>query len=103
MSLFNKIKDDGTLNNPLRLYSLSSAAARNMKLSKSMTDLGTMVTLAGAMRDVDSSKMVFTQVPTRVLTGAEDGRLESLSEEANALFDQIRNDLPVVIEPTPAP
>jgi anionic cell wall polymer biosynthesis LytR-Cps2A-Psr (LCP) family protein len=103
MSLFNKIKDDGTLNNPLRLYSLSSAAARNMKLSESMTDLGTLVTLAGAMRDVDSSKMVFTQVPTRVLTGAEDGRLESLSEEAKALFDQIRNDLPVVIEPTPAP
>jgi LCP family protein required for cell wall assembly len=103
MSLFNKIKDDGTLSNPLRLYSLSSAAARNMKLSESMTDLGTMVTLAGAMRDVDSSKMVFTQVPTRVLTGSEDGRLESLSEEAKALFDQIRNDLPVVVEPTPAP
>ena len=74
-----------------------------MKLSESMTDLGTMVTLAGAMRDVDSSKLVFTQVPTRVLTGAEEGRLESLSEEAKALFDQIRNDLPVVIEPTPAP
>lgn len=103
MSLFNKIKDDGTLNNPLRLYSLSSAAARNMKLSESMTDLGTMVTLAGAMRDVDSSKMVFTQVPTRVLSGAEEGRLESISEEAKALFDQILNDLPVVIEPTPAP
>ena len=103
MSLFDKIKDDGTLNNPLRLYSLSSAAARNMKLSESMTDLGTMVTLAGAMRDVDSSKMVFTQVPTRVLSGAEEGRLESLSDEAKALFDLIQNDLPVVIEPTPAP
>ena len=102
-SLFKKIKDDGTLNNPLRLYSLSSAAARNMKLSESMTDLGTMVTLAGAMRDVDSSKMVFTQVPTRVLTGAEAGRLESLSEDAKALFDLIQNDLPVAIKPSPAP
>jgi LCP family protein required for cell wall assembly len=103
MSLFNKIKDDGTLGNPLRLYSLSSAAARNMKLSESMTDIGTMVTLAGAMRDVDSSKMVFTQVPTRVLSGAEEGRLESLSEEAKALFGLIRNDLPVVLEPSPSP
>jgi LCP family protein required for cell wall assembly len=102
-SLFNKIKDDGTLSNPLRLYSLSSAAARNMKLSETMTDIGTMVTLAGAMQDVDSSKMVFTQVPTRVLSGAEEGRLESLSDEAKALFDLIRNDLPVVIESTPAP
>jgi LCP family protein required for cell wall assembly len=102
MSLFNKIKDDGTLDNPIRLYSLSSAAARNMKLSESMTDIGTMVTLAGAMRDVDSSKMVFTQVPTRVLSGAEEGRLESLSDEAKALFALIRNDLPVVLEESPA-
>jgi LCP family protein required for cell wall assembly len=102
-SLFDKIKEDGTLNNPIRLYSLSSAAARNMKLSESMTDLATMVTLAGAMRDVDASKMVFTQVPTRVLSGAEEGRLEALSDEAKALFDLIRNDLPVLIEATPAP
>jgi len=103
MSLFNKIQADGTLSNPIRLYSLSSAAARNMKLSESMTDIGTMVTLASALSEVDSSRMVFTQVPTRVLTGAEEGRLESLSEEAKVLFDRIRNDLPVVIEATPAP
>jgi LCP family protein required for cell wall assembly len=101
MSLFNKIKDDGTLNNPMRLYTLSSAAARNMKLSESMTDVATMATLASALRDVDASKMVFTQVPTRVLSGAEEGRLESLSDEAKALFDLIRNDLPVVIEANP--
>ena len=102
-SLFSKIQQDGTLNNPIRLYSLSSAAARNMKLSESMTDLATMVTLAGALRDVDATKMVFTQVPTRVLGGAEAGRLESKSDEAKALFDLIKNDLPVVIEATPAP
>ena len=95
MSLFNKLKDDGTLSNPLSLYSLASAAARNMKLSESITDLGTMVTLAGALRDVDSSKMVFVQVPSRVLSGAEEGRLEPIAEEAKILFDQISNDLPV--------
>ena len=102
MSLFNKIQQDGTLNNPLRLYGLSSAAARNMKLSESMTDIATMVTLASALRDVDSSKMVFTQVPTRVLSGEEAGRLESLSDEAKALFELIRNDLPVVVETAPS-
>ena len=102
-SLFNKIQEDGTLNNPLRLYSLSSAAARNIKLSESMSDLGTMVTLAGALRDVDSSKMVFTQVPTRVLSGSEQGRLELLSVEAESLFDLINRDLAVVLEATPQP
>jgi LCP family protein required for cell wall assembly len=102
MSLFDKIKQDGTLNNPIRLYSLSSAAARNMKLSESITDLATMVSLAGALRDVDSSRMVFTQVPTRMLSGAEAGRLESMEEEASTLFELIQNDQPVVVEPTPA-
>ena len=101
-SLFNKIKEDGTLNNPIRLYSLASAAARNMKLSESMTDLATMVTLAGALRDVNSSGMVFTQVPTRVLTGPEEGRLEAVSEEAKKLFTQIKNDLPLVLEGAPS-
>jgi hypothetical protein len=74
-----------------------------MKLSESMTDVATMVTLAGAMRDVDSSRMVFTQVPTRVLTGAEEGRLEALSEETSAMFDLIDRDLPIVLEPTTKP
>jgi LCP family protein required for cell wall assembly len=100
-ALFDKIKQDGTLNNPIRLYSLASAAARNMKLSESMTDLATMVTLAGAMRNVDSSRMVFTQVPTRILGGAEAGRLEAISDEAKDLFDAIKADLRV-IEETPS-
>jgi LCP family protein required for cell wall assembly len=103
MSLFNKIKDEGTLSNPIKLYSLSSAAARNMKLSESMTDLSTMVTLAGALRDVDTSRLVFTQVPTRALSGAEEGRLEAVSEEAKKLFKNIKDDVPVIVEATPVP
>jgi LCP family protein required for cell wall assembly len=97
MALFEKVKKDGTLNNPIYLYSLASAAARNMKLSESITDVGTMVTLAGALRDVDTSRIVFTQVPSRVLSGTEEGRLEPISDEANLLFDQISRDLPVTV------
>ena len=103
MSLFDKIKQDGVLNNPVALYSLASSAARNMKLSESVTDLDTMVTLAGALRKVDTSRMIFTAVPTYALGGADNGRLGLLSDEAGALFDAIRNDVPVVIKPTPSP
>jgi LCP family protein required for cell wall assembly len=97
MALFEKVKEDGTLNNPIQLYSLASAAARNMKLSESITDVGTMVTLASALRDVDTSRIVFTQVPSRVLSGAEEGRLEPISDEANLLFDQISKDITVTV------
>ena len=96
-ALFEKVKKDGTLNNPIHLYSLASAAARNMKLSESITDVGTMVTLASALRDVDTSRIVFTQVPSRVLSGAEEGRLEPISDEANLLFDQISKDITVTV------
>jgi hypothetical protein len=60
-----------------------------MKLSESITDLSTMVTLAGALRDVDTSRMVFVQFPSRVLSGNEAGRLEPIYDEADLLFTQI--------------
>lgn len=103
MALFEKIQKDGTLDNPIHLYSLGSAAARNMKLSESITDISTIVTLAGALRKVDTSRMVFVQVPSRVLTGAEEGRLEPIAEEAMRLFNQISNDLPVTVNEANTP
>ena len=103
MSLFDKIKQDGVLNNPIALYSLASSAARNMKLSESITEIDTMVTLAGALRQVDTSRMIFTSVPTYALDGAYAGRLGLVTDEATALFDQIGNDLPVVQKATSAP
>jgi LCP family protein required for cell wall assembly len=98
-SLLRKVKNEGVLNNPIYLYSLANAAARNMKLSESMTDLGTMVTLAGALRNVDLDKMTFLQVPSRGgLTGSEAGRVEPIYDQAQLIFDRIANDDPVVIE-----
>jgi hypothetical protein len=74
-----------------------------MKLSESITEIDTMVTLAGALRQVDTSRMIFTAVPTYALDGADAGRLALLPDEAAALFDRIQNDLPVVLEVTATP
>jgi len=98
MSLFDKVKQDGVLNNPIALYSLASSAARNMKLSESITEIETMVALAAALRQVDTSRMIFTAVPTYALSGVDSGRLGLIPDEADALFDQIRNDIPAVIK-----
>ena len=97
-SLLRKVKNEGVLNNPIYMYSLANAAARNMKLSDSMTDLGTMVALAGALRDVDLDKMTFLQVPSRGgLSGSETGRVEPIYDQAQLIFDRIANDQPVLI------
>ena len=96
-SLFAKVKSDGVLNNPIYLYSLASAAARNMRLSESMSDLGTMFNLATALREVEPSQLAFLRVPVRGARGeGEAGRLEPITSEANKLFEQIRNDVAVV-------
>jgi hypothetical protein len=71
-----------------------------MKLSESITEIDTMVTLAGALREVDTSRMVFTSVPTYALDGAYAGRLGLLTDEATVLFDRISNDQPVVLNAT---
>jgi LCP family protein required for cell wall assembly len=98
-SLLRKVKNEGVLNNPIYMYSLANAAARNMKLSDSMTDLGTMVALAGALRDVDLEKMTFLQVPSRGgLSGSEAGRVEPIYDQAQLIFDRIANDEPVIIK-----
>ena len=98
-SLFSKVKNEGVLNNPIYLYSLASAAARNMRLSESMSDLGTMFNLASALREIDPSNLSFLKIPVRGARGeGEAGRLEPITTEANSLFEQIRNDAPVLAE-----
>ena len=97
-SLVRKVKSAGVLSNPLYLYSLANAAARNMKLSQSLTDINVMVTLASALKDVELEKMTFLQVPSRGgLPAPYSGRVAPNYEQANLLFELLRNDEPLVL------
>jgi LCP family protein required for cell wall assembly len=97
-SLFRKVKSGGVLTNPVKLYALANAAARNMKLSASLTDLGTLVAMAGSLKDVELDKMVFLQVPSRGgLPAPYSGRVEPVYEQANQLFELLRNDQPILL------
>jgi LCP family protein required for cell wall assembly len=97
-SLVRKIKSNGVLTNPVQLYSLANAAARNMKLSQSLTDLNTMVSLAGALRSVELDKMVFLQVPSHGgLPAPYSGRVMPKYDQANVLFAKLVNDEPIIL------
>ncbi len=114
-SLVRKVKSAGVLTNPVQLYSLANAAARNMQLSQSLTDLGTMVSLAASLKDVSLENMVFVQVPSRGgLPAPYSGRVMPVYEQANILFQKLVNDEPiklgantgqgaVVASPSPTP
>jgi anionic cell wall polymer biosynthesis LytR-Cps2A-Psr (LCP) family protein len=97
-SLVRKVKSEGVLTDPVKLYSLANAAARNMRLSQSLTDLNVMVAIASALRSVDLDKITFLQVPARGgLPAPYSGRVAPIYEQANILFEKIRNDEPLII------
>jgi LCP family protein required for cell wall assembly len=98
-SLVRKVRSAGVLTNPVYLYSLANAAARNMKLSSSLTDLNTMVAIASALKDVQLDKMTFLQVPSRGgLPAPYSGRVAPVYEQANILFSKLQNDEPIIIK-----
>ena len=95
-SLVRTIKSEGTLNDPLKLYSLAKAAADNMVLSSSLQSPQTMVAIAAALRDIDLSKVTFVQYPI-----AEAGAgIKPLTDDAAALFDALENDQPITLSGT---
>ena len=97
-SLFRKIKSQGVLTNPIYLYSLANAAARNMTLSSNMTDLNVLVGLASSLRKVDPSNMTFLQVPSAGgLPAPNQGRVALVQDQAQILFDKLKADEPLVL------
>ena len=95
-SMVRKIMDENVLTNPVRLYSLATAAAENMRLSESLTKLDVMVAMAREINDVDLENISFLRLPVYDLDGDFVGRL-GLAEGAETIFDAIRNDDEMVI------
>jgi LCP family protein required for cell wall assembly len=63
-ALMRKMTSANTLSNPVELYTLATAAVRDVTLSKSMSSADTMVQMALALRSMDLSHLVFVQYPT---------------------------------------
>ncbi len=98
-SLLRKIKSEGVLSNPIALYSLATAAARNMQLSTSLTDVNTMIGIATALKSVDLNKMTFLQVPSHGgLPAPYSGRVMPNYDQANIIFQKLVNDEPILID-----
>jgi LCP family protein required for cell wall assembly len=97
-SLIRKVRSDGVLTNPVKLYSLANAAVRNMTLSSSLADLGTMVAIGGALKNIPLEKITFLQVPSRGgLPAPYSGRVMPVYEKANVLFEKLAKDEPLLI------
>jgi LytR_cpsA_psr family len=96
-SLVRTIKSDGTLGNPLKLYSLAKAAADNMILSDQLQSPDTMVSIALALKDIDLENVAFVQYPIVWV----DGGIEPLEADAAVLVDALARDVPVALSGQP--
>ncbi len=115
-SLVRKLKSKDILSNPVALYSLAQAAARNMTLSKTLSDPAALMGVANALKDIPMKKITFLQLPSIYgFPAPNQGRVLPDYEKAQVLFDMMKNDEPFVlgeikntgvgaeIAPTPTP
>jgi LCP family protein required for cell wall assembly len=96
-ALMRKIKSEGTLTNPLTVYSIAQAATKNMQLSTSLSSLDTLASMALAVKDIPLKKIVFVAYPGGAGTLYGVGGVIPNTGAAQPLVDAIKNDQPVVV------
>jgi LCP family protein required for cell wall assembly len=94
-SLARTLQSNGTLTDPVKLFSIAKAALTNMQLSDSLMDPTRMVSIAKAVKDTDLAKIAFIQYPTGYTEGYAALRPTESAEIVNAA---LQNDIPVVFD-----
>lgn len=95
-SLARTLQSNGTLNDPVKLYSIAKAALANMQLSDSLMDPTRMISIAKALKDTDLDKIAFIQYPTAYVEG---GGAVAPTASAEYVRTALQNDLPVSFDP----
>jgi LCP family protein required for cell wall assembly len=62
-AMVRQVLHGGVLSNPIALYQLADAAVKNLQTSASLSNPTSMVSLALAMKNIDSANIVFVQYP----------------------------------------
>ncbi|WP_246179954.1 LCP family protein [Kocuria coralli] len=90
-SLARKIKEEGTLGNPGKLYEIADAMTRNLHVDDELGNITRIVSIAGTMSGVDLSNVVFVTAPSKVYP-LDPNRLELDEEPAEDLFRTLQED-----------
>jgi hypothetical protein len=78
--------------------SLAQTAARNMKLSDTLSDPAQLVGVANALKAIPMKKITFLQLPSiGGLPAPNQGRVMPDYEKAQILFDMMKADQPMVL------
>ncbi len=95
-SLARTVQSDGTLGNPVKLYSMAKAVLANMTLSQGLRDPVRLVSVARALQDIDLEKIAFIQYPTAYTW---DFSAVEPTASANVIASALQRDVPVTFNP----
>ncbi|MCC3274824.1 MULTISPECIES: LCP family protein [unclassified Arthrobacter] len=98
-SMVRKVKDEGTLNNLPKLYSMAETVTKNLTVDEGLAQIPDLVSLATRLKDVDLGKVAFVTAPV-VPWELDPNRLVLDEEKAQPLFDALVSDQGVTAEPT---
>ncbi|WP_308401958.1 MULTISPECIES: LCP family protein [unclassified Streptomyces] len=98
-SLVNKIRSDGVLLNPTKLYPLLSAATSSLTADPGLDSLGELYDLVRSLENTPTSAVRFLTAPRQPYINNND-RDELMQPEANQLFATLRADQPVGVSGT---
>ncbi|TXN29506.1 LCP family protein [Lacisediminihabitans profunda] len=98
-SLVRTVKSDSTLTDFTKLFGLATAASKNMTLSKNLSNLNTMVSIALVLKKIPLNRISFVQYPgTTGVGGVYAGKVAPIVSAANALFAKIKADEPFSLD-----
>ena len=93
-SMVRKVQGEGTLNNLPRLYSIADTVTKNLTVDEGLTDIPTLIAMAGRLKDVDLGNVAFVTVPV-VPYELDPNRLVLDETAAQPLFDALVADQPI--------
>jgi len=99
-SLVRTLKSSETLSNPVKLYGIASAATQNLEFSNSLSNVDTMVAIAGALKDIPLEDVVFVKYPSVEGNSGDASGVFPISEAASVLVDAISADQPISLTGT---
>jgi len=100
-ALVRKLKDEGTLGNVPALFSIAQAASTSMKLSTSLANVTTMVSIGRALKDIPLQNVVFVQYPGGTSgTGIYAGKVQPNTSLANRMWQAIKSDETLALDST---
>ncbi|MER7910333.1 MULTISPECIES: LCP family protein [unclassified Streptomyces] len=97
-ALVNKVQSNGVLLNPARLYPVLDAATKSITTDAGLDSLRDLYDLARSMRAIPTERVQFLTVPRRPYT-YNANRDELVQPAASQLFEELREDRPVVVKP----